>query len=116
MKAIFADLSERTRQQRADRRAYLADERAHVISLFDAVQVALARGQDDRVSILLKQVHAILVSRSTAQPAWTRDQRVNTSGNCLVERAMTDERCARLKEMLEDHKRGFQRLTSHERK
>ena len=60
MKALFADLSERTRQQRADSRACLADERAQVLVLFEAVQVALAKGQHDRVNVLLKQMHAIV--------------------------------------------------------
>ena len=60
MKALFADLSARTRQQRADSRAYLGDERTQVLALFDAVQVAFAKGQHDRVTVLLKQMHAIV--------------------------------------------------------
>ena len=60
MKTLFADLAERSRQQRAHSRAYLADERTQVLALFDAIQVALAKGQGDRVSILLKEMHSIV--------------------------------------------------------
>ena len=60
MKAPFADLAERSRQQRAYSRAYLADERTQVLALFDAIQVALADQQHDRVSILLREMHSIV--------------------------------------------------------
>ena len=43
MKALFANLPERTRRQRAHERAYLADERTQLLALFDAVQIALAK-------------------------------------------------------------------------
>jgi hypothetical protein len=70
MKALFADLAERSRQQRAHSRAYLADERTQILALFDAVQVALAKGQHDRVNGLLKEMQAIV------DPALARRQRV----------------------------------------
>ena len=62
MKALFADLFERTRQRRADSRAHSANERRQVIALFDAIQVAIAKGQHDRVSMLLKEMHAVVRS------------------------------------------------------
>jgi len=62
MKALFAYLSERTRQQRVDRLACRANERRQVLALCDAIQVALAKGQHDRVSILLKEMHDIVDS------------------------------------------------------
>jgi hypothetical protein len=70
MKALFADLAERSRQQRAHSHAYLADERTQVLALFDVVQVALAKGQDDQVSILLRQM------RSIVDPVVARRRRV----------------------------------------
>lgn len=60
MKALFADLSETTRQRRADSVAYRANERRQVLALCDAVQVALANQQHDRVSILLREMHSIV--------------------------------------------------------
>jgi len=62
MKALFADLSEHTRKWREDRRAYGANERQQVLALCDAIQVAIAKGQHDRVSMLLKEMHAIVES------------------------------------------------------
>jgi hypothetical protein len=58
--ALFADLAERSREQRAHNRACLAYERTQVLALFDAVQVAFAQGQHDRVGVLLKQMDAIV--------------------------------------------------------
>jgi len=60
MKALFADLSERTRQRNKDVRAYKANERCQVHALFDAIQVAVAKGQHDRASMLLEEMHAIV--------------------------------------------------------
>jgi hypothetical protein len=62
MKALFADLSERTRQRRRDIDAYKASERRHVLALCDAVQVAVATGQHNQANILLKEMHAIVDS------------------------------------------------------
>lgn len=60
MKALFADLSERVRQRNRDMNAYKAHERRQVRALFDAVQIAVAKGQHDRVDTLLKEMHAIV--------------------------------------------------------
>jgi hypothetical protein len=60
MKALFADLSERARQRSRDINAYKAHERRRVLALFDAVQIAVANGQHDRVDTLLKEMHAIV--------------------------------------------------------
>jgi hypothetical protein len=60
MKALFADLSERTRQRNRDVNAYKAQERRRVLALFDAVQIAVANGQHDRVDTLLREMHAIV--------------------------------------------------------
>jgi len=62
MKALFADLSERTRQRHKDINAYKANERRQVHALFDAIQVAVDTGQPDRASMLLKEMHAIVES------------------------------------------------------
>lgn len=62
MKALFADLSERTRQRTKDISAYKANERRQVLALFDAVQIAVANGQQDTVDTLLKEMHAIVDS------------------------------------------------------
>ena len=62
MKALFADLSERTRQRRRDIDACKSSERRHVLALCDAVQVAVATGQRDQANILLKEMHAIVDS------------------------------------------------------
>jgi hypothetical protein len=70
MKALFADLSEVTRQRRADSLADRANERRQVLALCDAVQVALANEQHDRVGILLKEM------RSIVDPALARRRRV----------------------------------------
>ncbi len=60
MKALFADLSERVRQRSRDIDAYKAHERRQVLALCDAVQIAVANGQDDRVNMLLKEMHALV--------------------------------------------------------
>ena len=62
MKAFFADISERTRQRNKDIYAYKRDERRQVLALCDAVQIAVARGQQDRADLLLTEVHAIVDS------------------------------------------------------
>ncbi len=60
MKARFADLSERTRQRERDITAYKTHERRQVLALCDAVQIAVADGQRDRVNMLLKEMHSIV--------------------------------------------------------
>jgi len=60
MKALFADLSEQTRRWRDHSRACRANERRQVLALCDAIQVAIAKGQHDRVSMLLREMHAIV--------------------------------------------------------
>ena len=71
MKALFADLSERTRQEHARRRQYQMSERRHVLALCGAIQIALAEGQHDRVGILMKEMHAI-VSPALARRRWVK--------------------------------------------
>ncbi len=72
MKALFADLSERTRQRNKDICAYKANERRQVLALCDAIQVAVAKGQHGRAGMLLKEMHALvdsaLIRRSGAPP------------------------------------------------
>ncbi len=60
MRALFADLAEVTRQRRTDFAAYRANERRQVMALCDAIQVALANQQHDRVNYLLKDLQAIV--------------------------------------------------------
>jgi hypothetical protein len=60
MKALFADLPERTRQHRKDAAAFQANERRHVLALCDAIQIAVANGQHDRANVLLKDMHRIV--------------------------------------------------------
>jgi hypothetical protein len=60
MKALFADISERTRQRQADISAYRRRERQQVLALCDAVQIAVAKGQHCRANMLLKEMHAIV--------------------------------------------------------
>lgn len=62
MKALFADLSERTRQLRENSRVYRANERRQVLTLCDAIHVAIATGQHERVSVLLEEMRAIVNS------------------------------------------------------
>ena len=62
MKALFADISERTRQRNNDISAYKTHERRQVIALCDAVQLAVARRQPDRVDMLLKEMDALVAS------------------------------------------------------
>ena len=62
MKALFADLSERTRQWNNDMAAYKVRERQQVLALCDAIQIAIATGQCGRVAVLLKEMHAIVDS------------------------------------------------------
>jgi hypothetical protein len=60
MKALFADLSERARQRGRDIQAYKAKERRQVLALCDAIQVAVASEQSDRVDMLLKDMHVVV--------------------------------------------------------
>jgi len=60
MKALFADISERTRQRYRDVQAYKAHERRQVLALCDAIQIAVAKGQHDRATMLLKEMQAIV--------------------------------------------------------
>jgi hypothetical protein len=60
MKALFADISERTRQRNKDIAAYKTGERQQVFAMCDAAQVALAKGQHDRAEVLLQEMHAIV--------------------------------------------------------
>ncbi|HKC80189.1 MAG TPA: hypothetical protein VKB91_03270 [Gemmatimonadaceae bacterium] len=62
MKALFADISERTRQRKREVDAYRNDERRRVLALCDAVQIALAEGQRERADLLLQEMHAIVDS------------------------------------------------------
>ena len=60
MKARFADFSERVRQPDRDIDTYKTRERRQVLALCDAVQLAVAKGQQDRVNTLLMEMHAIV--------------------------------------------------------
>ena len=60
MKSLFANLAEQTRQRNKDFSAHRTHERQRVLALCDAVQIAVAKGQHDRVSMLLKEMHAIV--------------------------------------------------------
>lgn len=60
MKALFSDLAGHTRAWRARGRAYRVNERQHVLALFDAIQAAIAKGQHDRVSVLLSEMRTIV--------------------------------------------------------
>jgi hypothetical protein len=62
MNALFADISERTRQRKTDISAYRTRERQQVLVLCDAVQIAVAKGQHCQANMLLKKVHAIVDS------------------------------------------------------
>ena len=68
MKALFADISEQARQRRKDADAFRRDERRQVFALYDAVQIALAKGDNDRMNLLLEEMHtlvdAVLARRS----------------------------------------------------
>jgi hypothetical protein len=70
MKVLFADISERARQHHKDADAYRTKERRQVLALFDAIQIAIAAGQDDRVSVLLKELHAIVDAALTRRQRW----------------------------------------------
>jgi len=60
MKALFADISEQARQRKRDADAFKRDEWRQVFALYDAVQIALAKGDHDRVNLLLEHLHAIV--------------------------------------------------------
>jgi hypothetical protein len=70
MKALFADISERTRQHYKDVDAHRAHERRQVLALFDATQIAVAKGQHDRVDLLLKEMHAIVEAALARRQRW----------------------------------------------
>ena len=70
MKALFADVSERVRQRSRDIDAYKAHERRQVLALCDAVQIAVAKGQHDRVNMLLKEMHATSTRRLSGAAEW----------------------------------------------
>ena len=70
MKALFADISERERQHAKHAAAFRRDERRRVSGLYDAVQVALAEGDHDRVTLLLQEM------RSMVNAAFARRKRV----------------------------------------
>ena len=60
MKALFADLPERVRRHKRDIDAYKAHERRQVLALCDAIQIAVSKGQHDRVNMLLKEMHVLV--------------------------------------------------------
>jgi hypothetical protein len=60
MKALFADISERSRQRLKDAEAWRSDERRQLHALCDAVQIALANGEHDRVNLLLEEMRTIV--------------------------------------------------------
>lgn len=60
MRALFANLSEHNRQRQRDVRAYKVRERRRVLALCDAIQIAVAKDQRDRASVLLEEMHAIV--------------------------------------------------------
>jgi hypothetical protein len=70
MKALFADISERTRQHYRDVHADRAHERRQILALFDATQIAVAKGQHDRVDLLLKEMHAIVDAALARRQRW----------------------------------------------
>jgi hypothetical protein len=70
MKALFADISERARQHYKDAHAYRTNERRQVFALFDAIQIAVAKGQHDRVNLLLEEMHAIVDAAIARRHRW----------------------------------------------
>jgi hypothetical protein len=56
---LFADRSERARQQRSDARIPV-NERRRVVAVCDAIQLALVKGQLDRTNMMLKEMHAVV--------------------------------------------------------
>ncbi len=70
MRALFADISERARQHHKDADAYRRNERRQVFALFDAVQIAVAKGQHDRVNLLLEEMHAIVDAAIARRRRW----------------------------------------------
>jgi hypothetical protein len=70
MKALFADISERARRHRKDAAAYRTDERRRVLALFDAIQIAAAQGQQDRVTVLLEEMQAIVDAALVRRRRW----------------------------------------------
>ena len=60
MKALFADISEQERRRRKDADAFRSDERRRVSALYDAIQIALAKGDHPCVNRLLFEMHAIV--------------------------------------------------------
>ena len=85
MKALFADITERSRQRHHDISAYKRDERRQVLVLCDAVQIAVANGQRDRANVLLKEMHAIVNSALARRRTWASLQRMpNSSQRCTT--------------------------------
>ena len=82
MKALFADISEQERRRRRDADAFRKDERRRVSALYDAIQIALAKGDHDRVNLLLGEMHMIVNAasarrtrfpgRTSAWPTWNK--------------------------------------------
>ena len=60
MKALFADISEQERRRRKDADAFRNDERHRVAALYDAIQMALATDDCNRVNLLLLEMHTIV--------------------------------------------------------
>ena len=60
MKALFSDLSERSREYRWDTAAQRASERRRVLALCDAIQLAVANGQVDWTDMLLTEMRGIV--------------------------------------------------------
>jgi hypothetical protein len=70
MKAPFADIFERAWQHHKDADAYKTNERRQVLALFDAIQIAVEKGHDDRVSRLLKEMHVIVDAALARRRRW----------------------------------------------
>jgi hypothetical protein len=60
MRAVFANLSELTRQHNRDFHSRARFERLQVLALCDAVQIAVARGQHDRATALLTEMRSLV--------------------------------------------------------
>lgn len=70
MRALFADISERERQHQRNRNAYRNDERRQVLALFDAIQIAVAGGEADRATMLLRDIRAIVDASLVRRRRW----------------------------------------------
>jgi hypothetical protein len=72
MKALFADIAERTRQRNKDVVAYRSAERRQVLALCDAVQIAVANGHREHAERLLQEMHEVVdsaLARRNSVPA-----------------------------------------------